>query len=66
MDDKKLLFRVICENIVGKGYYLLIVFDNVEDFVKDNDCGLFVEILFLFLNLININILVIMIVKVFV
>lgn len=40
LDDQKSLLRAICENIVGKGHHLLIVFDNAEDLVKDNDCGL--------------------------
>lgn len=55
---------MICINILGRRYYLVIVFDNVEDVVKDVDCDLFVEILYLFLNLNNINILVIIIVKI--
>lgn len=57
---------MICINILGRRYYLVIVFDNVEDVVKDIDCDLFVEILCLFLNLNNISILVIIIVKILV
>lgn len=64
LDDKKSLLRAICENIVGKGHHILIVFDNAEDLVKDNDCGLFVEILLSLSNLINTNILVTTTVKV--
>lgn len=35
LDDPKSLLQLICTNISGRRYHLVIVFDNAEDVVKD-------------------------------
>ncbi|XP_065926663.1 uncharacterized protein [Magallana gigas] len=53
LDDPKSLLQLICTNISGRRYHLVIAFDNAEDVVKDADCDLFVEILRSLSNLNN-------------
>lgn len=64
LDDPKSLLQLICTNISGRRYHLVIVFDNAEDVVKDADCDLFVEILHSLSNLINTSTLVTTTVKI--